>query len=70
MHTTNSAGTPGGHTSEGGVLVGKANAAKGMVIFEDPQCPYCRQFEETKGAQVTAAAGTGKWPSNIACAVS
>ncbi len=60
MHATNSAGTPGGHTSEGGVLVGKANAAKGMVIFEDPQCPYCRQFEELNGAQVTAAVETGQ----------
>jgi protein-disulfide isomerase len=60
MHATNSAATPGGHTSEGGVLIGKANAAKGIVIFEDPQCPYCRQFEEVNGAHVTAAVETGQ----------
>ena len=26
-----------------------------MVLFEDPQCPYCRQFEEVNGPLVTAA---------------
>src|SRR5580700_162021 len=26
-----------------------------MVLFEDPQCPYCRQFEETNGPLITAA---------------
>lgn len=40
---------PAGHTSEGGVLVGSDNARRRLVIFEDPQCPYCRQFEEASG---------------------
>ncbi len=40
---------PGGHTSEGGVLVGSDNARRRLVIFEDPQCPYCRRFEEVSG---------------------
>jgi hypothetical protein len=41
--------TPAGHTPEGGVLVGSDNARRRLVVFEDPQCPYCRQFEEACG---------------------
>jgi protein-disulfide isomerase len=59
MKPTEPVVTPSGHTSEGGVLVGDANAAKGMVLFEDPQCPYCRQFEEINGPLVTAAVDGG-----------
>ncbi len=40
---------PSGHTPEGGVLVGSDNARRRLVVFEDPQCPYCRQFEEATG---------------------
>jgi len=46
METTSS---PPGHTPEGGVLVGSDGARRRLVIFEDPQCPYCRQFEEASG---------------------
>ena len=46
---------PTGHTSEGGVLVGNRTASRSMILFEDPQCPYCRQFDELNGAVVTAA---------------
>ncbi len=28
-----------------------------MVLFEDPQCPYCRQFEEVNGPLISAAVG-------------
>jgi protein-disulfide isomerase len=52
--------TPSGHTPEGGVLVGKAEASKNMVLFEDPQCPYCREFEEVNGALITAALDGGE----------
>ncbi len=55
MSTTDPEVTPSGHTPEGGVLVGDTNAGKGMVLFEDPQCPYCRQFEELNGPLITAA---------------
>lgn len=41
--------TPPGHTPEGGVLVGSQGARRRLVVFEDPQCPYCRQFEEASG---------------------
>jgi protein-disulfide isomerase len=51
---------PSGHTSEGGVIVGNANASKSMVLFEDPQCPYCKQFEEINGPVITQALGAGE----------
>jgi hypothetical protein len=31
-----------------------------MVLFEDPQCPYCRQFEELNGLVIEAAVGAGE----------
>ena len=31
-----------------------------MVLFEDPQCPYCRQFEELNGPLITAAVDAGE----------
>ena len=40
---------PGGHTPDGGVLVGSDSARRRLVLFEDPQCPYCREFEEVSG---------------------
>ncbi len=40
---------PSHHTPEGGVVVGSDNARRKLVVFEDPQCPYCRQFEEVSG---------------------
>jgi hypothetical protein len=52
--------TPSGHTPEGGVLVGNAKASKNMVLFEDPQCPYCREFEEVNGPVITAALDAGE----------
>src|ERR1700691_3433695 len=59
MNATDPGITPSGHTPEGGVLVGTAQATRSMVLFEDPQCPYCRQFEEMNGPAVTAALGAG-----------
>ena len=60
MKSTDPVVTPSGHTPEGGVLVGKANAKQNMVLFEDPQCPYCRQFEELNGPLITAALEAGQ----------
>jgi hypothetical protein len=59
MTSTDAVETPSGHTPEGGVLVGTADANQSMVLFEDPQCPYCRQFEELSGPLVTAAVDAG-----------
>ena len=30
-------------------MVGSEGARRRLVVFEDPQCPYCRQFEEASG---------------------
>lgn len=40
---------PPGHTADGGVLVGSEGARRRLVVFEDPQCPYCREFEDASG---------------------
>jgi protein-disulfide isomerase len=40
---------PAGHTPEGGVMVGSENARRRLVVFEDPQCPFCREFEDASG---------------------
>jgi hypothetical protein len=40
---------PEGHTPEGGVLIGSEGARRRLVVFEDLQCPYCREFEEVSG---------------------
>src|ERR1700689_1497535 len=49
MESSETVAVPGGHTPEGGVLVGSESAPRRLVLFEDPQCPYCRQFEEVSG---------------------
>jgi protein-disulfide isomerase len=41
--------SPSGHTKDGGVLLGDERAPHHLVLFEDPQCPYCREFEEVSG---------------------
>jgi predicted DsbA family dithiol-disulfide isomerase len=46
METTEA---PPAHTPEGGVLVGSEGARSRLVVFEDPQCPYCREFEDASG---------------------
>ena len=51
--------TPSGHTPEGGVLVGSDDARRRLVVFEDPQCPYCRQFEEVSGDLVRREVAAG-----------
>ena len=49
MGVMEATGTPPRHTPEGGVLVGSEGARRRLVVFEDPQCPYCREFEERSG---------------------
>jgi Thioredoxin len=57
--TGNDLVAPSGHTREGGVVIGSANPSHEMILFEDPQCPYCRQFEELNGPTVAAALTAG-----------
>lgn len=49
MESSATMAVPSGHTPDGGVLVGTENARRRLVLFEDPQCPYCRRFEEVSG---------------------
>ncbi len=49
MGVMEAAGAPPGHTPEGGVLIGSEGARRRLVVFEDPQCPYCREFEDRSG---------------------
>ena len=41
------------------MVVGSPQAPKLMVLFEDPQCPYCRQFEENAGGLLRDASDGG-----------
>jgi protein-disulfide isomerase len=59
MTPTDSVVTPSGHTPDGGVLVGNAKARHRMILYEDPQCPYCREFEELNGSALTAGLDAG-----------
>jgi protein-disulfide isomerase len=49
MKSSSTVTAPTRHTSEGGVLIGSQDARRRLVLFEDPQCPYCRQFEDVSG---------------------
>ena len=40
---------PSGHTPDRGVLLGSDAAPRHLVVYEDPQCPYCRRFEQRSG---------------------
>jgi thioredoxin family protein len=60
MSRSGSPPAPGGHTTDGGVLIGQADARTSMVVFEDPQCPYCREFEERNGDLIAAAIKAGE----------
>jgi hypothetical protein len=55
----NTIAVPGGHTPQGGVLVGSPSAHKSMVLFEDPQCPYCRRFERRSGDMLRREVAAG-----------
>jgi protein-disulfide isomerase len=59
VESSGSIPVPANHTDQGGVLVGGDNARRRLVLFEDPQCPYCRQFEEACGDLVGAAVAEG-----------
>jgi hypothetical protein len=50
---------PSGHTPQGGVLVGSEGARRRLVVFEDPQCPYCREFEAVSGDRLRREVAAG-----------
>lgn len=59
MESSASITSPSAHTPEEGVRLGGDGAGRQIVLFEDPQCPYCRQFEEVSGKSLEAAREAG-----------
>lgn len=51
---------PAGVTAAGGIIVGNPAAPRTLVIYEDPQCPACGQFEHTAGAVLAEAVAAGR----------
>jgi protein-disulfide isomerase len=60
MNPSDHVAAPSGHTPDGGVLVGDPSASRRLLLFEDPQCPYCRQFEELNGDLIAAGVAAGR----------
>jgi protein-disulfide isomerase len=53
------AAIPTGVTAAGGVVVGNQNAPHTVIAYEDPQCPICKEFEDTSAPALTAAVTGG-----------
>ena len=51
---------PRGVTDGYGVVVGEASAPTTLTVYEDFQCPACRDFEEATGDELRAAVAAGK----------
>ena len=43
------------------VVIGKDSAKKTLVMYEDPRCPACAQFEQTVGSTVDKDVEDGKY---------
>ncbi|MEU0218698.1 thioredoxin domain-containing protein [Streptomyces sp. NPDC006265] len=43
------------------VVIGKDSAKKTLVMYEDPRCPACAQFEQTVGSTVDKDVENGKY---------
>ena len=46
-------------TEAGGITVGSPAAPQTVVVYEDPQCPICGEFERTGGVALAAAVAAG-----------
>ena len=59
--TSGAAATPpGGVTDTYSVVVGDASAPKTLTVYEDFQCPICRDFEAATRDKLAAAVDAGK----------
>jgi protein-disulfide isomerase len=52
--------TPANLTGTYSVMVGKPSAPTTIKLYEDLQCPICKEFESVTGQQVRAAIAAGK----------
>ncbi|GGX63434.1 DsbA family protein [Streptomyces anandii] len=43
------------------VVIGKSTAKKTLVVYEDPRCPVCAQFEQSVGTTVKKDVDDGKF---------
>ncbi|MER5751098.1 thioredoxin domain-containing protein [Streptomyces sp. NPDC002088] len=43
------------------VVIGESSAKKTLVMYEDPRCPICAQFEQTVGSTVKKDLDAGKF---------
>lgn len=59
MTSSGTSPVPSHHTPAGGVLIGSAGARRRLLLFEDPQCPYCRMFEEASGDMLRREVSAG-----------
>ena len=55
-----STGTPSNLSGTYNVVVGKESAPTTIKLYEDLQCPICREFEAQTGTQTQAAIDAGK----------
>jgi protein-disulfide isomerase len=53
-------GTPSNLTGAYNVVIGKSSAPDTIKMYEDFQCPICKEFEAATGSQVQAAVAAGK----------
>jgi len=53
-------GTPTNLTGQYNVVIGKESAPTTIKLYEDLQCPICREFEAGTGAATQAAIAAGK----------
>jgi hypothetical protein len=57
--TSSSGATPAAATAQGGFTSGAATARASVVVYEDFQCPVCRQFEQDAGSALDALVQQG-----------
>jgi protein-disulfide isomerase len=55
-----SSGVPGGTSDTYGVVIGDDSAPTTLTIYEDFQCPICREFEKEAKDKLHAAVDAGK----------
>jgi protein-disulfide isomerase len=53
-------GTPQNLTGQYNVVIGKSSAPDTIKLYEDLQCPICKEFEAATGEQTQAAIAAGK----------